>query len=49
MRWIILSLVLGGAGLAILAARTRGGNDRPDVGSVSSQWIASHRTDQSDH
>jgi hypothetical protein len=49
MRWLLLSLVLGGVAAALLAVRGRNGNSRPDVGSVSGQWIASHRADQSDH
>jgi hypothetical protein len=49
MPWVLLSLVVGGVAAALLVVRSRTAKNRPDVGSVSGQWIASHRADSSDH
>jgi hypothetical protein len=48
MRWLLLSLIVGGVAVALLLARWRSTPVRPDLGAVSGQWIAAHRSDQPD-
>jgi hypothetical protein len=48
MRWVVLSVIVGGLAAVGLLVRARvGGNRRPDVGPVSGQWIAEHQADRS--
>jgi hypothetical protein len=48
MFWLILALVISGIGATVLMLRTRVVNRRPDVGAVSDQWVATHRSDRQD-
>jgi hypothetical protein len=47
MRWVVISVIVGGLTAVGLLVRARlGGINRPDVGSVSGQWIAEHHADR---
>jgi hypothetical protein len=47
VRWLVISLVVGGLAAAAAFLRSRFGASRPDVGAVSDQWIAEHHSDRS--
>ena len=43
--WVILGLGIVAAGIAVVSALQRG-DQRTDLGAVSSQWISEHRLGQ---
>jgi hypothetical protein len=45
MSWILAGASLAGVAILTLIARLRSRSRRPDVGSVSDEWIAQHRAD----
>ena len=46
MRWYLLAFVIGSIGAIWAMVRTRVVNRRPDVGAVSDQWVAAHRSSE---
>ena len=48
MRWVALSVVLGGVFAAVVGIRARLARPRDlEVGSLSNEWVAQHRADTS--
>lgn len=47
--WIVLTLVAGSAAIVVLVARARSRRRQIDVGTLSDDWIAHHRADDSGH
>jgi hypothetical protein len=46
MRWIVMTLVAGGAAIAAFTRRVRNRSRQLDVGAVSHDWLANHRADR---
>ena len=49
MQWYLLAFVVTSIAAVVLIVRTRVINRRPDVGAVSDQWVAAHRSEQQDY
>ena len=46
MRWYLLAFVISSIAVILVIVRTRVVNQRPDVGAVSDQWVAAHRSSE---
>jgi hypothetical protein len=45
MRWVVFTVIVSIAVGAAALARARAKRNRPDVGAVSDDWIAHHRSE----
>jgi hypothetical protein len=45
MRWFLFTIVVAAAAGVVALVRARGKQNQPDIGTVSNEWIAQHRSD----